>query len=233
MEPDFTPELCELPELPKQLQKRPPGRPKGSKNPPRRGRPRTKPKKRRSSPEEVEERRLRNLAREARRGKPGKATMKRVELESQYDERGVFKDINKKIYRPLEIKAQMDRREIFKILIAEGKTFRKAMVISKICPVEAASCLDEMIKDNKEGVTCYLLAEEHLINAMKCLNELMSDNDSKVRLMASAKLADTSYKILTSRTIIERSRTEAQKSLEKIRERNNTWDVEFEPKEEN
>lgn len=131
--------------------------------------------------------------------------------------------------RPLQKEqANHDPRAEFIALVEQGYTYKRAMIISGICVVEAATLLDKALKQSREGVTAYLIAEEHLLSAMKCLSELMTDEDPKIRLMSSAKLADTSYKILNNRTFIDRSKRMAEASIEKIRQMNNTWDAEFE-----
>jgi hypothetical protein len=150
-----------------------------------------------------------------------------------------FKEPKKKPCRTTEIRSikrglrteaiNDEARDKFITLLEDGLTYRRAMRVSGISQVEAAQLVDKVLSANRGGATAFLLAEEHLIESMKCLSELMKeDRDSKVRLMAAAKLSDTSYKILNNQKFIERSKREAEACLEKVRQAKNTWDTEFE-----
>jgi hypothetical protein len=129
--------------------------------------------------------------------------------------------------------ANYEAREKFLALLNDGTTYRRAMHISGICQVEAAQLVDKALSQTREGTAAFLLAEDHLIESMKVLSELMKDDpDSKVRLMAAAKLSDTSYKILNNRKFFDKSKKQAEENLEKVRSMKNTWDIEFEQNDE-
>jgi len=125
-------------------------------------------------------------------------------------------------------------RALFLAYIEQGWTYKRAMAESGINALDAALCIDEIMGHRRDGAGAFLMAEEHLVAAMKTMSELMEQAaDEKVQLAAAAKLADTSYKILNNKRFVEQATKLAEKSIEKVRRINaNTWDAEFEQKGE-
>jgi hypothetical protein len=120
------------------------------------------------------------------------------------------------------------KREKFVAMLQEGKSWEQSIMAAGLDPIEAAQVIDEVLRNRRDGVACFMLAEQHIIASMGVLNDLSKKSgDEKIRLMAAAKLADTAFKILINRPYIEQ-----QKQIEQVRQMAtddaNTWDAEFE-----
>lgn len=127
--------------------------------------------------------------------------------------------------RMFTLKKNDQIRAHFKQLIESGETWSDAVKIAGIDAIEAAQIVDDTIRSRRDGVAVYMLAEKHLIKAMSILAELAQNvGDERIKLMAAAKLADTSFRVLANRPYIDK----VQSDIPQIASTKNAWDVEFE-----
>jgi hypothetical protein len=122
-----------------------------------------------------------------------------------------------------------DAKNIFKTALESGKDWTTAIMEAGISPVDAASIIDDHLKNRRDGVGVYLVAERHLISAMNSLAQLQSNSgDERIRLMASVKLSDTAFKVLVARPYIDQV-NKLQTLLPSAQSCNSSvWDTELE-----